>query len=241
MAHNRLFRNPWIGLTAMLLWAATSGWAAPPEKWLPDAQAQDILAKIKAREATIKTAVAEFTQEQLTPMFTEPITTRGRAHVDAGGRMRIDLLGAAPMVMLIDGVWLYLHFPDMDKTTRRRVGFAKNTLTTTFGYGLPVSELTRRFDVKVAATADNTGYRLLMTPRQAMIAARIAAIAIRVPRRTWLPREVVLTLPDKATITIRITALTINEPLPPEIFSTAGWVIEDDSTPGHAAQQAGAP
>lgn len=222
-------------VTVMTIWLLVSGaaWASPPESWLDDKAAMAVLEKIKAREADIETAVAEFVQHQRTPMFTEPITTRGRAHVDTKGRLRVDLLGDAPMVMLIDGVWLYMHFPDMDKTKRRRIGFAKNSLSATFGYGLPVAELTRRFNVKVAASADGASYLLKMTPRQSMVAKRIKAISFRVPSKTLLPEEVTLALPDSASITIRVTALTLNKPLPADIFSTKGWTIEDDAAPDH--------
>jgi len=175
-----------------------------------------ILEKIKTRERSLKTFIATFSQTKKTQLLKEPLLSVGMIYFDNRGRLLFQVTSPSPVTILFKGGELITWYPDLSKVKKRYVG--AGAVKKYFGLGNTVEELKKQYHIELSPESKEEHYRLRLTPRTESMAKRIEIIGVEVGRDTWLPATIHFREQGGDFTTIKLDFISINEPLPPDIF-----------------------
>ncbi len=175
-----------------------------------------VLEKIKAREKSLKTFTAAFSQTKKTQLLKTPLLSGGMIYFDAKGRVLFQVTSPSPVTVILRGGELITWYPDLAKAKKRYVG--AGAVKKYFGIGDTVGELQKLYRIDLASTENGENYRLKLTPRAGDMAKRIEIIEVEVQRDAWLPATIHFREKGGDFTTIKLDFISINEPLPTDIF-----------------------
>lgn len=199
-------------LTGLLLASAAA--AAPPVERL-----EDLLQRVRQRQAGIQSLRAEFVEERSGPLLAEPVTVRGRFEFLAPDRLRWESAAPDPMVLVIAGQELTAWYVDLGRAQRVRLGRQGRLLSRYFAAGATLDELLEYFDVDWRAPASpGEAHRLRLVPRYPRIARRLAELTLWIDPDTDLPVRFSFRDGGGAVTDLRFLELEVDPALPADRF-----------------------
>ena len=192
---------------------------------LPEADLQSeselswVMKKIKERERGLKTFTARFVQTKKTYLLKEPLRSEGLIYFDRAGKMLLRVTSPSPLIVLLKDNMLLVHYPDLSRTEERYLGRTDDILSTYFGIGQSITELQKQYAIQLVSKIHSDGYCLKLIPKMEAITKYIETIEVLVSPKNWLPERIHFkeVKGDNTSLSLQFTS--INEPLPPGIFS----------------------
>ena len=133
-------------LVALLACAAVA--AAPPRDLF-----DDLYARSRGVEASLKTVTARFTETTTTAMLSKPIVSHGTLAVIRPDKIVLRYADPEPHVVLIDGAQMTFSWPSRSLTQKSDIGAARKRVDKYFLDKSP-DELRRAFTIGTVATSD---------------------------------------------------------------------------------------
>ncbi len=191
-----------------------------------------VMRNIKENEKTLKTFTAKFVQTEKTRLLQEPLHSEGLIYFDSAGKMLWKVTSPSPMIVLVKNNFVLTYYPDLKKAKKKRLGRSDNILKKYFGVGQPVKQLKKQYEIQLVSKTGSGHYHLRLIPKKRAMAKHITAIDVIVNPKTWLPEQVHFKQAHGDHTSVRIQYDSVNEPLPPGIFSIN--MVEDEEPQTHA-------
>ena len=202
-------------VAALLARAPTPGAAAPRDLF------DEIYAKSRGIEASLKTVTASFTETTTSKMLTKPLISRGVLAVVRPDRIVLRYADPEPHVVLIDGARLTMAWPSRNVTQRSDIGDARKRIDKYFLDKSP-DELRRSFKIAAAPVTDpaNT-WKVTMRPTRSQISQGLAALHLWIDRTSLLLAAMQLDFPNGDTKLMSFADVQVNGTVDPKLFSIA--------------------
>lgn len=227
--NDSIFRKYLPGVALFLAISVAALPLCSAEKTLTaDAELNRVLGSIKEKEKSLKTFSATFRQTRKTYLFSEPLLSEGRVFFDASGMMLMKMTRPSPMSVLFKSNALFIYYPEVPKVEKRFFGNAESIFKTYFGIGQTVEALKEAYEIQIRPKENAGGYFLHMTPKQASVAKHIEHIEVAINPETLLPETISFAEVRGDQTVLRLHFETINQPLPPDIFSMPLPESDDD-------------
>jgi outer membrane lipoprotein-sorting protein len=191
-----------------------------------ESELSQVIKSIKEKEKSLKTFTARFVQNKKTHLLQQPLHSEGMIYFDHTGKMLLKVTRPSPLVLLLKDNLLLVYDPDLSKAKKRRLGKSDNIVKKYFGIGQSVEELKKRYEIQLASKTRSGTYQLRLIPKMKAIARHIDMIEVSVSPKNWLPEEIHFKESKGDHTSVRLEFTSINEPLPPGIFTID--VPEDD-------------
>ncbi len=180
--------------------------------------ADQILKAVKENGKNLKSFTAKFAKLKQTAMPPQLLLSEGTVCFEDSGKLMIEILGALPMKLLLKDSWLTMYYPDLPKTEKMYVG--KSLLRKYFGIGEPSEKLKQKYNIRlVSPPSSQSAYHLQFIPRTKYILKYISFLSIIVNAQNWLPSQIEFRTANGDYTTLGLQFLSINEPVPPAVFS----------------------
>ncbi len=177
-----------------------------------------VIKNIKEKEKNLKTFTAKFVQTKKTYLLKEPLHSEGMIYFDYTGKMLMKVTSPSPLIVLLKNNLLFIYHPDLSKAERRYTG-NENILKKYFGIRHSIKELQKRYSIQLVSKTHSDGYHLKLIPKMKAIARYIDMIEVVVSPKHWLPEEIHFKEVKGDYTSIQLEFTSINEPLPPGIFT----------------------
>jgi outer membrane lipoprotein-sorting protein len=178
-----------------------------------------VIKKIKENEGGLKTFIAKFVQTKKTYLLQEPLYSDGLIYFDCTGKMLLRVINPLPSIILLKDNMMLIYYPDLSKTEERYLGGTDNILKRYFSIGQSIEELKKQYAIQLVSKTHSGGYRLKLIPKMKAISRYIDTIEVVVSPKNWLPEQIHLKEVKGDNTSLRLQFISINEPLPPGIFS----------------------
>ena len=194
----------------------------------PDLKLDQVIKHIKAKEKSLKTVIAKYRQTKKTYLLHEPLHSEGLIYFDSSGKLLMKVTSPSPLLILFKNNTFLVYYPEISKAEERYIGNVENIIRKYLGIGQPVEALKEQYEIGPATKTKSGGYYLKMIPQKQAVAKHIDSIEVFVNPETWLPEQIVFTEVKGDQTTLWLQFISINQPLPPGIFSIALPDISDE-------------
>lgn len=185
----------------------------------PDQELNRVIKNIKEKEKNLKTFTAKFRQTRKTHLLREPLYSEGMIYFDSSGKLLMKVTSPSPLLILFKKNTLLIYYPEISKAEKRYIGNTENIIKKYFGIGQTGEALKKEYEIQLSTNQESDGYNLSMVPKQDAVARHIERIEVLVNPETWLPERIFLTEVKGDQSTLWLQFDSINQPLPPGIFS----------------------
>ena len=185
----------------------------------PAQELNRVINNIKEKEKNLKTFTAKFRQTRKTHLLREPLYSEGMIYFDSSGKLLMKVTSPSPLLILFKKNTLLIYYPEISKAEKRYIGNTENIIKKYFGIGQTGEELKKQYEIKLSTNQESDGYYLNMLPKQSAISKHIERIEVLVNPQTWLPEKILLTEVKGDQSALWLQFDSINQPLPPGIFS----------------------
>lgn len=185
----------------------------------PDQELNRVIKNIKEKEKNLKTFTAKFRQTRKTHLLREPLYSEGMIYFDSSGKLLMKVTSPSPLLILFKKNTLLIYYPEISKAEKRYIGNTENIIKKYFGIGQTGEALKKEFEIQLSTNQESDGYYLNMLPKKTAISKHIERIEVLVNPETWLPEKIFLTETKGDQSTLWLQFDSINQPLPPGIFS----------------------
>ena len=201
-------------LLPVLICAAVA--AAPaPHKDLFD----DIYARSRGVEGSLKTVTGRFTETTTTAMLSRPIVSHGTLAVVRPDKIVLRYADPEPHVVLIDGARMTFAWPSRGITRTSDIGAARKRVDKYFLDKNP-AELRRTFTIAtVTATDPPNTWHITMTPRRSQISQGLARLHLWIDRSTMLLAAMRMDFPNGDSKLMSFENVQVNGTVDPKLFS----------------------
>jgi outer membrane lipoprotein-sorting protein len=205
-------RGAAVLLLAAVAVARTS--AAPPRDLF-----DDIYARSRGIEASLKTVTARFTETTTSTLLSKPLVSHGTLAVVRPDRIVLRYTDPEPHVVLIDGTQLTLTWPSREVTERSDIGAARKRIDKYFVDKSP-DQLRRVFRISTAVASDpaNT-WQITMVPTRSQIREGLSGLHLWIDRTSLLLAAMRLDFPNGDRKLMAFTDVQVNVPVDPATFS----------------------
>jgi len=124
----------------------------------------------------------------------------------------------SPLIVLLKNNLLFIYYPDLSKAEERYLG-NEEILKKYFGIRQSIEELQKRYSIQLVSKTHSDSYHLKLIPKIKAIARYIDSIEVVVSSKHWLPEGIHFKEVKGDYTSIRLEFTSINEPLPPGIFT----------------------
>jgi outer membrane lipoprotein-sorting protein len=187
----------------------------------PDLKLDRVIKRIKAKEKSLKTVIAKYKQIKKTYLLHEPLHSEGLIYYDSSGKLLMKVTSPSPFLILFKNNTFLVYYPEISKAEERYVGNVENIIGKYLGIGQPAEALKEQYEIQPVTKTNSGGYYLKMIPQKQAVAKHIDSIEVFVNPETWLPEQIVFTEVKGDQTTLWLQFISINQPLPPGIFSIA--------------------
>jgi len=187
----------------------------------PDLKLDQVIKRIKAKEKSLKTVIAKYRQTKKTYLLHEPLHSEGLIYFDSSGKLLMKVTSPSPLLILFKNNTFLVYYPEISKAEERYVGNVENMIRKYLGIGQPVEALKEQYEIQPVTKTKSGGYYLKMIPQKQAVAKHIDSIEVFVNSEIWLPEQIVFTEVKGDQTTLWLQFISINQPLPPGIFSIA--------------------
>lgn len=185
----------------------------------PEQELNRVIKNIKEKEKNLKTFTAKFRQTRKTHLLREPLYSEGMIYFDSSGKLLMKVTSPSPLLILFKKNTLLIYYPEISKAEKRYIGNTENIIKKYFGIGQTGEALKKEFEIQLSTNQESDGYYLNMLPKKTAISKHIERIEVLVNPETWLPEKIFLTETKGDQSTLWLQFDSINQPLPPGIFS----------------------
>jgi outer membrane lipoprotein carrier protein len=180
-----------------------------------------LVAEVDAAKAGVETLAGEFTQKNRVKLFKQELSSKGRLYFKKPRQIRWEYTAPDPSLLILDGNQARMTTPgaapqvfDLDKDATMRAIF--DQLLTWLG---PGSLAAARDDYDLSTAGSAAAPTLVLTPKPASaIAKAFARIELRLDRKTWLMKSILLVEKNGDEKEIDFSKLQRNVKLPPDAF-----------------------
>ncbi len=185
----------------------------------PDQELNRVIKNIKEKEKNLKTFTAKFRQTRKTHLLREPLYSEGMIYFDSSGKLLMKVTSPSPLLILFKKNTLLIYYPEISKAEKRYIGNTENIIKKYFGIGQTGEALKKEYEIQLSTNQESDGYYLNMLPKKTAISKHVERIEVLVNPKTWLPERIFLTEAKGDQSTLWLQFDSINQPLPPGIFS----------------------
>ena len=178
-----------------------------------------VIKNIKEKEKTLKTFIATFSQIKKSQLLRETLKSDGLIYVDFSGKMLIKVIHPSLLTLLLKDNMRVIYYPDLAKGEKTILGGTDNILRKYLGIGQPIEMIQKQFEISLGDKISSGGYHLKMIPKNTATARYIDMIEVVVNQTNGLPEQIYFKEKQGDHTAIRLTYKSINEPIPPGIFS----------------------
>lgn len=178
-----------------------------------------VMENIKEKEKGLKTFTAKFVQTKKTYLLQEPLHSEGVIYFDRTGKVLLRVISPSPLIVLLKDNMLLVYYPDLSKTEERYLGRTDDILKKYFSIGQSIEELKKQYAIQLVSKTHSDGYRLKLIPKMKAITKYIKTIEVLVSPKHWLPERIHFKEVKGDSTSLRLEFTSINEPLPPGIFT----------------------
>jgi outer membrane lipoprotein-sorting protein len=211
-----MFRPSALTLSAMLvLLTLVPRSSAAPARDLFD----DIYARSRGIEASLKTVTARFTETTTTKMLVKPLVSHGDLAVVRPDQIVLRYTDPEPHVVLIDGGQMTLSWPSRSITQKRDIGAARKRIDKYFVDKTP-DDLRHAFKIATVVSNDppNT-WHITMAPTRSQIKQGLTELHLWIDRSSMLLTAMRMDFPNGDTKLMAFEDVKVNVPVDPAIFS----------------------
>lgn len=189
--------------------------AAPPPRDLFD----DIYARSRGVESSLKTVTARFTETTTTAMLSKPVVSHGTLAVVRPDRIVLRYAEPEPHVVLIDGPRMTFSWPSRSIVQRSDIGDARKRVDKYFVDKSP-DELRRAFRIATVTASDppNT-WHITMQPTRSQISQGLARLHLWIDRTTMLLAAMKMDFPNGDSKLMAFADVQVNGTVDPKLFS----------------------
>jgi outer membrane lipoprotein-sorting protein len=197
---------------------AVSALAAAPARDRRDLF-DDIYARSRGVEASLKTVTARFTETTTTAMLSKPIVSHGTLAVIRPDRIVLRYADPEPHVVLIDGPQMTFSWPSRGLTQKSDIGAARKRVDKYFLDKSP-DELRRAFTIVTVTASDppNT-WHITMTPTRGQISQGLARLHLWIDRTSMLLTAMKMEFPSGDAKLMAFENVQVNGTVDPRLFS----------------------
>jgi outer membrane lipoprotein-sorting protein len=215
VAARRVRRSAAITVLLVLVAAVD---ANPTERDLFD----EIYARGRAIETSLKTITARFTETTTSSLLTTPLVAHGTLTVERPAKIVLHYDEPEKRTLLIDGDRLTLAWPSRGAPQQTDIGAAKRRIDKYFVDKSP-DELRRNFQITATEASDRPGtWRITMAPRRKQIKEGLTQLELWLDRTSLLLSAMRMTFPNSDTKLMVFDNVIVNGPVDPNVFSTGG-------------------
>jgi outer membrane lipoprotein-sorting protein len=198
-------------------------WLATAPRPAPAAPARDlfdeIYAKSRGQEASIKTVTARFTETTTTALLTRPVVSHGVLAVVRPDRIVLRYADPEPHVVLIEGAAMTFAWPSRAIVQRSDIGGARKRIDKYFLDKSP-AELRRSFKITAAVATDRANaWHITMQPTRSQISEGLTRLHLWIDRTSTLLAAMRLDFPNGDTKLMAFEDVQVNGTVDPKLFS----------------------
>lgn len=203
-------------LPALLACAAlAAGTAAAPPRDLFD----DIYARSRGVESSLKTVTARFTETTTTSMLSKPVVSHGTLAVVRPDRIVLRYAEPEPHVVLIDGAQMTFSWPSRNIVQRSDIGAARKRVDKYFVDKNP-DELRRAFRIAtVTASEPPNTWHITMQPTRSQISQGLARLHLWLDRTSMLLTAMKMDFPNGDSKLMSFEDVQVNGTVDPRLFA----------------------
>ena len=215
MAVTRFVSSTIVATLAVVL--SHSGWAGVSAA--PGDLFDDIYARGRGIETSLKTVTARFTETTTSSLLTRPLVARGTLAVQRPSQIVLHYDEPEVRTMLIDHDRLTLAWPSRGLPQQTDIGAAQRRIDKYFVDKTP-DELRRNFTISATEASDRPGtWRITMVPRRKQIQEGLSQLDLWVARTSLLLSAMRMTFPNADTKLMVFDDVVVNGPVDPKLFS----------------------
>ncbi len=201
-------------LAAVLSYSGRAGASAAPGDLF-----DDIYARGRGIETSLKTVTARFTETTTSSLLTRPLVARGTLAVQRPSQIVLHYDEPEVRTMLIDHDRLTLAWPSRGLPQQTDIGAAQRRIDKYFVDKTP-DELRRNFTIRATEASDRPGtWRITMVPRRKQIQEGLSQLDLWVARTSLLLSAMRMTFPNADTKLMVFDDVVVNGPVDPKLFS----------------------
>lgn len=188
--------------------------AAPPRDLF-----DQIYARSRGIEASLKTVTARFTETTTTKMLVKPLVSRGELAVVRPNRIVLRYTDPEPHVVLIDDAQMTLSWPSRDIMQTSDIGAARKRIDKYFVDKTP-DDLRHAFAIRAVESADppNT-WHITMDPTRSQIKQGLAQLHLWIDRTSLLLSAMRMDFPNGDTKLMAFEDVKLNAAIDARVFS----------------------
>jgi outer membrane lipoprotein-sorting protein len=179
----------------------------------------DIYARGRGIETSLKTVTARFTETTTSSLLTRPLVARGTLAVQRPSKIVLHYDEPEVRTMLIDHDRLTLAWPSRGLPQQTDIGAAQRRIDKYFVDKTP-DELRRNFTISATEASDRPGtWRITMVPRRKQIQEGLSQLDLWVARTSMLLSAMRMTFPNADTKLMVFDDVVVNGPVDAKLFS----------------------
>lgn len=186
---------------------------------LPAAEGDRVLERIRTTAENLQQFSAAFVQHRQSRLLRNPLVSEGLIYFVRGGKMLIAIDKPSPFKIRIEDERLEVIRPSAGVVQRSRLAGAARVLGDLLALGGPSAAWPVAAPLRRVAADGAERYVVTLTPSPEAGAPGLAAVEITVDAGRLLPQRIHLQQTDGDFTTLELEFLTVNTPLPPEIFA----------------------
>lgn len=188
--------------------------AAAPNRDLFD----EIYARSRGIETSLKTVTAHFTEQTTTKMLVKPLVSHGELAVVRPDRILLRYTDPEPHVLLIDGAQLTLSWPSRSIAQKSDIGAARKRIDKYFMDKTP-EDLRHVFQIRAVESSEppNT-WQITMTPTRSQIQQGLTGLRLWIDRTSMLLTAMRMDFPNGDAKLMSFTDVRVNGPIDPKLF-----------------------
>lgn len=179
----------------------------------------EIYARSRGIEASLKTVTADFTETTTTKMLVKPLVSRGELAVVRPNRIVLRYTDPEPHVVLIDDAVMTLSWPSRGITQKSDIGAARKRIDRYFVDKTP-DDLRHAFAIRAAESPDppNT-WHITMDPTRSQIKQGLSQLHLWIDRTSLLLTAMRMDFPNGDRKLMAFEHVKINVPVDAAAFS----------------------
>ena len=199
---------------AFLLLLAARPTAAPPRDLF-----DQIYARSRGIEASLKTVTARFTETTTTKMLVTPLVSHGDLAVVRPDRIVLRYTDPQPHVVLIDNAQMTLSWPSRGITQKSDIGAARKRIDKYFVDKTP-DDLRHAFTIHAVDSSDppNT-WHITMDPTRSQIKQGLSQLHLWIDRTSLLLAAMRMDFPNGDRKLMAFEDVKVNVPVDAAVFS----------------------
>jgi outer membrane lipoprotein-sorting protein len=204
---------PWALLTAIVVLMPSAELGATADLF------DEIYARGRPLEASLKTLTASFVEESTSSLLTKPLVARGTLAVVRPDRIALHYLEPERRTVLIDGKSMRLVWPARSIDQRVPIGAQQRRIQQYFVDKSP-SQLRSHFDISAAdAPASPSAWLVTMVPRRKQISEGLAKLELWIERETVILSSLLMTFPNGDTKRMSFDNIKVNPTIDEAVFT----------------------